>query len=80
MGLEEKVKGIFNDVLDIGPEEIKSTETFAKSLGMDSTEMVEINVAIKKAFGLDMENNAIKKDMTFNQLIEFLKSKGVTVK
>lgn len=77
MSLEEKVKGVFKDVLEIGPEEIKEGEQFSQSLGMDSTEMVEINVAIKKEFDLDIENNEIKKDMSFNQLIEFLKSKGV---
>lgn len=79
MSLETKVKQIFKDVLDINPDDIKADQSLNQSLGMDSTEMVEITVAIKKEFNLDIGNNAIKKDMTFNQIIQFLQKQGVAV-
>ena len=50
MSLEEKVKAVFKDVLEIESDEIKPDETLDQSLGMDSTEMVELAVAIKKEF------------------------------
>ncbi|MFH1360866.1 MAG: phosphopantetheine-binding protein [Candidatus Omnitrophota bacterium] len=76
MSIEEKVKGVFKNVLDIKPEEIKLAEKLDQSLGIDSTEMVEIAVAIKKEFGLDMASSDIKKTQSLNEIIEFLKSNG----
>lgn len=76
MSLEEKVKGIFKDVLDIGPEEIKENEKLDVCLGIDSTEMVEITVALKRAFNLTIPNNQFKKTQTFNELVAFIKSQG----
>ncbi len=76
MSLEDKVKGVFKDVLDIGPDEIKPDEKLDQSLGIDSTEMVELAVAIKKALGLEMKGSDIKKTMSFNEVIDFLKLKG----
>jgi len=76
MSLEEKVKAVFKDVLEIGPDEIKADEKMDICLGLDSTEMVEITVALKKAFNLDIPNNEFKKTLTFNELIETIKSKG----
>lgn len=76
MSIEQKIQEVFKTVLDINPAEIKNDQPLDSSLGMDSTEMVEINVALKKEFTLDFANNEIKKGMTFDQVIEFLKEKG----
>ncbi len=76
MDLEQKVKEVFKDVLDIGPEEIKQGEKLDMVLGIDSTEMVEITVGIKKAFNLTIPNNQFKKTQTFNEIVDFLKSQG----
>ncbi len=77
MSLEDKVKGIFKDVLEIGSEEIKPDEKMDICLGLDSTEMVEITVALKRAFSLDILNNEFKKTLTFNELVGLIKAKGV---
>lgn len=74
--LEQKVKGIFNKVLDITPDEIKSDVPLDQSLGIDSTELVEISVAIKKQLNVPLADNEIKKSQTFDQIIGLLKSKG----
>lgn len=76
MSLEAKVKDVFKQVLDINPDEIKENEKLDVALGIDSTEMVEITVALKKAFNLDIPNNGFKKTQTFNEIVEFIKSKG----
>lgn len=76
MSLEEKVKEIFKEVLEINPEEISLDEKLDVSLGIDSTEMVELTVAIKKAFNLEIPNNEFKKTLTFNELIDAMKAKG----
>ena len=78
MSLEEKIKGVFKQVLDIGPEEIKPDEQLDASLGMDSTEMVEIVVALKKEFNVQLADNEIKKTSSFNQVVATLQSKGAS--
>ena len=74
--IEQKLKGIFNKVLDITPDEIKADKKLDESLGIDSTELVEISVAIKKELGVPLTDNEIKKTHTFNEIIGILKTKG----
>ncbi|MCA9401233.1 MAG: acyl carrier protein, partial [Candidatus Omnitrophica bacterium] len=45
-------------------------------LGIDSTEMVEIAVAIKKQLNVSIADNELKKSHTFNEIIGILKTKG----
>ena len=77
VSLEDRIKTIFNKVLDIKPEEIKSDQTLDRSLGIDSTEMVEISVGLKKEFGVPLLDNEIKKTHTLNDIVKILKTKGV---
>lgn len=76
MSVEEKVKAIFKRVLDVEPDEIKPDQSLAQSLGVDSTELVEISVGIKKELGVPLGDGELKKSHTFNQIVELLKSKG----
>ncbi len=76
MSLEDSVKEVFKDVLDIGADEIQADDKLENGLGIDSTEMVELTVAIKKKFNLEIENNALSKGQTFNEIIETLKAQG----
>jgi len=76
MSVEEKVKQVFKKVLDINESEIKADQKLDISLGLDSTEMVEIIVVMKKEFGVAIADNDIKKTHSFNQIVEILKSKG----
>ncbi len=75
--LEDKVKGIFNRVLDVAPQEIKPDVKLDQSLGIDSTEMVEISVGIKKELGVPLKDNEIKKSHTFNEIVRILRNKGI---
>ena len=75
--VDEKVKNIFKKVLDIEPSEIKSAIPLAQSLGIDSTEMVEISVGLKKEFNIPIADNELKKTHTFEDIMRILKSKGV---
>ena len=75
MLLEDRVKGVFKEVLDINSDEIKENEKLDQSLGIDSTEMVEVSVAIKKELGIDLAGNEIKKTNSFQELLDIVKSK-----
>ena len=73
--IETKLKSIFKKVLDIKESEIIPGAKLDESLGIDSTEMVEIFVVIKKEMGIALKDNELKKTHSFNEIVEILKSK-----
>ncbi len=75
MVIEEKIKAIFKKVLDVNPNEIVPGAKLAESLDVDSTEMVEISVAIKKEFGVPLKDNELKKSHCFNDIVAIVNSK-----
>ncbi|HBG62413.1 MAG: hypothetical protein A2Y03_03760 [Omnitrophica WOR_2 bacterium GWF2_38_59] len=76
MAVEDKVKEILNQVLDVSPEEIEPDATLDEAFGVDSTEMVEISVGLKKGLGVDLGDGELKKTMSFNKIVGILKKKG----
>ena len=75
MSTETKVKEILQKVLDIKQNEIVPGAKLDESLGIDSTEMVEISVVIKKQLGIALKDNELKKSHSFNEIVEILNSK-----
>ena len=73
--IEDKFKGILKKVLDIKDEEIVPGAKLDESLGIDSTEMVEISVAIKKELGVALKDSELKKTHSFNEIVAILKTK-----
>ena len=73
--VEQTVKEIFKKVLDIKPEEIEPNAKLSDGLGIDSTEMVEIAVAIKKELGVPIADNELKKTHTFNEIVSIITAK-----
>ena len=73
--VETKLKAIFKKVLDIKESEIIPGAKLDESLGIDSTEMVEIFVVIKKELGVPLKDNELKKTHSFNEIVEIIKSK-----
>jgi acyl carrier protein len=73
--IESKLKGIFKKVLDIKESEIVPGAKLDESLGIDSTEMVEISVVIKKEFGVSLNGDELKKTHSFNDIVGILKTK-----
>lgn len=73
--VEEKFKGILKRVLDIKESEIIPGAKLDESLGIDSTEMVEISVGLKKELGIQLKDNELKKTMSFNEIVTILKTK-----
>ena len=73
--IESKLKSIFKKVLDIKESEIVPGAKLDESLGIDSTEMVEISVVIKKELGVSLKDNELKKTHSFNDIVGILKTK-----
>jgi acyl carrier protein len=73
--IEDKLKNVLKKVLDIKENEIVPGAKLDDSLGIDSTEMVEISVAVKKEFGVALKDSELKKSQSFNEIVGILKSK-----
>ncbi|MBF0385345.1 MAG: acyl carrier protein [Candidatus Omnitrophica bacterium] len=76
MSIETKVTEVLQKVLDVEASEIKGDASLATAFGVDSTEMVEISVGIKKSLGVPIGDNELKKTHSFDQIVEILKGKG----
>jgi len=75
MEIEVKVKEVFAKNLGIKENEIKPDVSLDASLALDSTELVELNIALEKAFGIKIAKDEITKDSTFNNIINKIKEK-----
>ena len=73
--IEDKVKAVLKKVLDIQESEIVPGAKLDVSLGIDSTEMVEIAVVLKKELGVQLQDNELKKTHSFNEIVAILKTK-----
>ena len=73
--LAGKVKSVLKKVLDIKESEIVPGAKLDESLGIDSTEMVEISVVIKKEFGIPLNDNELKKTHSFNEIVAIIAAK-----
>ena len=77
MSVEEKLQEVFNMVLDVKPQDIKPDAPLSQSLDVDSTELIEITVGLKKSLGVALADNELKKTHSFNDIVKILISKGV---
>lgn len=75
MAVEETIKQVFQKVLDVKPDEIEPNVRLDESLDVDSTEMVEIAVGIKKALNVPIGDNELKKTHTFNEIVAIVEAK-----
>lgn len=76
MELVDRVKEVFVKVLKVKPEDIDVNAQLYASLGCDSTEMVEISVALGKTFGVDLADNEVKKTHSIKEIAQILATKG----
>lgn len=77
MPVEKTLNGIFNKVLDLSPEDIIQDEPLDQAHEVDSTEMVEISVGLKKELKIDIGDNELKKTHSYKDIVDILRAKGV---
>ncbi|UCC95077.1 MAG: acyl carrier protein [Candidatus Omnitrophota bacterium] len=75
MEIKENIIGLICKVLDVQAQEVKLDETLYDTLGVDSTEMVELRVAINKNLGINLEQSEVTNRQTPNQIIEVVEKK-----
>ncbi|MFA6281717.1 MAG: phosphopantetheine-binding protein [Candidatus Omnitrophota bacterium] len=75
MALKEDVINAIADILDVKVEEITDNAKLYDSIGVDSTEMVELCISLGKKFGVKIAASEITKFSTPLEITKLIESK-----
>ena len=73
----EKIKEIVADQLGIDEDDIKLESNFKEDLEADSLDLFELVMALEEEYGVEIASEDLEKIATVNDIIEYLKNKGV---
>jgi len=68
MDIKEQVKGVIVNMLKVKTGEIKDGMSLENSIGVDSTEMVELVIALGKSFNIKIGEKEITKFSTLDEI------------
>jgi acyl carrier protein len=77
MTLEERVIKLVVEQLDVTKEQCVLEASFIDDLGADSLDIVELLMEMEEAFGVEIADEELEKISTIQDVIDFLKQKGV---
>ena len=73
MAVEEKVKQIIVEQLQVDEAEVTPTASFQEDLGADSLDVVELVMQFEEAFDLEIPDEEAEKIQKVGQAIQFIK-------
>lgn len=76
MEIENKVREIVCQNLDVDPEKIKMETSFVDDLGADSLAVVELVLALEEAFEIDIPDEDTETLATFKDVVDYIKAKA----
>jgi acyl carrier protein len=74
----EKLQNIVGLQLGIEPDKIKPEADFAKELGADSLDVVELVMAIEEAFDIDIADEAAGNIFTVQDALDYIEGNAAT--
>jgi len=74
MTVEEKVKEILLEILDVKEEDIVPSARFVGDLGATSIDLVEIFTAFQNTFDVNIDDKQAARLTTVQEAIDFLES------
>lgn len=74
--MKERIKEVFVKQLKVKPEELKDDIRLYDGIGVDSTEMVEVVIALEKAFGMKLSPKEITKFSTISDIEKVIQSRA----
>jgi acyl carrier protein len=75
MDIENKVREIVCQQLDVEPGQVKMETSFVDDLGADSLAVVELVLALEEAFEIDVPDEDTEKLRTFKDAVEYIGAK-----
>lgn len=77
MSVEEKVRKIICEQLEVNEEDVVPEASFVDDLGADSLDQVELIMAMEEEFGISISDEEAEKIATVRDAIEYIqKGKG----
>lgn len=71
MSIEDRVNRVLIDGIGFEPGELRPDASLKDDLGIDSTEMVEVIVALEKEFGAKIPDGVIQGESTIRELVHY---------
>lgn len=72
MSIEEKVKSIIVEQLEVDPDQVKPEAKFDSDLDADSLDVVELVMAFEEAFDIEIPDEDAEKIQTVQQAIDYI--------
>lgn len=76
MEIENKIREIVCQQLDVDPEQIKLETAFVDDLGADSLAVVELVLALEEAFEVDIPDEDTETLTTFKDVVDYIAAKA----
>lgn len=73
----EKLKEIIAERLSVDAEEVELNTSFKDDLGADSLDLFELVMALEDEFDVEIPADDLASINTVNDVVEYLKAKGV---
>ncbi len=75
MNVEEKVKEIIAEQLDVDGEEVTLDASFIEDLGADSLDTAELVMAFEEAFDIEIPDNDAEKIQKVKDAVDYIQKK-----
>lgn len=74
MSLEEKIRSLIAEKLDVEPHDVRDESALVDDLGADSIRIVELIMAMEENFDIEISDDEAVKIRTVGDAIEFVKA------
>ena len=78
MEVKQRIRETIINLLKLKPQELKDNEKLCDGIGADSTELVELVIALEKAFGVKLTAKEVTKFCSVDDIDKIIKSKILT--
>lgn len=68
----DKVKEIIVDTLDCSADDVTMEASLTETLGADSLDAVELNMALEEAFGAEIPDEQLEKMKTVKDIVDYI--------
>ena len=75
MEIENKIREIVCQQLDVDPNQVKLETAFVEDLGADSLAVVELVLALEEAFEIDIPDEDTEQLRSFKDAVEYIAAK-----
>ncbi len=76
MEMENKVREIVCQQLDVDMDQVKLETSFVEDLGADSLAVVELVLALEEAFEIDIPDEDTERLRTFKDAVDYIAAKA----